>query len=138
MTILNNIALQASLKEKDEIKAEYEVQKYADVMYMTDFIGHTFNAYVTDLNASYIKVRTDNMIEGIISLNSINEKYYFDDKKKIISFESNGLQLSLCSNVKVTLIEANEDERTLYFSLPFILKKQKHDQLQRKRSLHYK
>ena len=138
MTILNNIALQASLKEKDEIKAEYEVQKYADVMYMTDFIGHTFNAYVTDLNASYIKVRTDNMIEGIISLNNINEKYYFDDKKKIISFESNGLQLSLCSNVKVTLIEANEDERALYFSLPFILKKQKHDQLQRKRALHYK
>ena len=137
MEFLNTVALQASIKEKDEIKAEYEAQKYADVMFMKEYIGRTFNVYITDITSTYIKVKTDNLIEGIINLKDTNEEYTFDYKKRIIRFESNGLQLSLCSNIKATLIEANEDERNLYFSLPFILKNQKKEELQRKRALHY-
>ena len=137
MEFLNTVALQASIKEKDEIKAEYEAQKYADVMLMKEYIGHTFNVYITDITSTYIKVKTDNLIEGIINLKDTNEEYTFDYKKRIIRFESNGLQLSLCSNINATLIEANEEERNLYFSLPFILKKQKKEELQRKRALHY-
>ena len=137
MEFLNTVALQASIKEKDEIKAEYEAQKYADVMLMKEYIGRTFNVYITDITSTYIKVKTDNLIEGIINLKDTNEEYTFDYKKRIIRFESNGLQLSLCSNIKATLIEANEEERNLYFSLPFILKNQKKEELQRKRALHY-
>lgn len=137
-SILQSAAIQASLKEKDEMKAEAEADKLCNIWYMQNFINQQFSVYVTDINESVISVKTDNLIEGIIPYKELNWHYYFDPKTKQIKNLENGKIIKVTSNLNVTLVDANEDEREIFFNFPFILKREKQLERQRKRESMYR
>lgn len=105
---------------------------------MQNFINQQFSVYVTDINESVIRVKTDNLVEGIIPYKELNWHYYFDPKTKQIKNLENGKIIKVTSNLNVTLVDANEDEREIFFNFPFILKREKQLERQRKRESMYK
>ena len=137
-TLLQSVAIQASIKERDEIRAEAQSKKLSDIWYMQNFINQQFSVYVTDINESVIRVKTDNLVEGIIPYKELNWHYYFDPKTKQIKNLENGKIIKVTSNLNVTLVDANEDEREIFFNFPFILKREKQLERQRKRESMYR
>ena len=129
--VLKNVSIQASLKERDEKIADVQATKLGNIWFMKQFLNQQFNVYVTDINESVIKVKTDNLIEGIIPYKELNWNYYFEPKTKQIKNLENGKIIKVTSPLFVTLVDANEDEREIFFTFPFILKREK--QLERKR-----
>ena len=82
--MLHSVAIQASIKERDEVRAEAQSKNLSDIWYMQNFINQQFSVYVTDINESVIRVKTDNLVEGIIPYKELNWHYYFDPKTKQI------------------------------------------------------
>ena len=136
--VLQSAAIQASIKERDEIRAEAQSKNLSDIWYMQNFINQQFSVYVTDINESVIRVKTDNLVEGIIPYKELNWHYYFDPKTKQIKNLENGKIIKVTSNLNVTLVDANEDEREIFFNFPFILKREKQLERQRKRESMYR
>ncbi len=132
-SLVQSAAIQASLKERDEVRAETQSTKLGNIWYMQGFINQQFNVYVTDINEHVIKVKTDNLIEGIIPYKELNWHYYYDSKTKQIKNLENGKIIKVTSKLNVVLTDANENDREIYFNFPFILKKEKQLERQRKR-----
>ena len=137
-SVLQSVAIQASIKERDEIRAEAQSKNLSDIWYMQNYINQQFSVYVTDINESVIRVKTDNLVEGIIPYKELNWHYYFDSKTKQIKNLENGKIIKVTSNLNVTLVDANEDEREIFFNFPFILKREKQLERQRKRESMYR
>ena len=69
--------------------------------------------------------------------------FYYLKKYPVISLKQiknleNGKIIKVTSNLNVTLVDANEDEREIFFNFPFILKREKQLERQRKRESMYR
>lgn len=79
---LDQICKHISYKERQADKAEREANELATIKYMQNHLGENFIGYVTDINNTYIKIRTTELIDGIIYLDNLN--YIYDEEKHIL------------------------------------------------------
>lgn len=90
--------------------------KLKKVEYMQDKIGQVFDGIISGITSWGIYVELPNTIEGMVSVSSIEDDYYFYDEKNMQYFgEKSGKVYTLGNKVKVKLISANLYEKTLDF-----------------------
>lgn len=113
------LAIKASEREIEAVQAERDSIKYKQVEYMQDKIGQEFVAIISGVTEYGIFVEdTETKAEGLVRVGTIGGDYYlFDQKKYRLMGEKTKRSFALGDKVRVRLVAANLDSRTLDFAL---------------------
>ncbi len=117
---LNEVSINASKEEVNDFKFENEARKMAMAEYMEDHIGEDYEGIITDIIPSGALIRTDNLIEGKVSLDDIGDgktKYRFDYDRYVISSKKAEQVFHVGDKVLVEAIGASKQNRTVDFKL---------------------
>ena len=104
-----------SERERSAERAERDILDYYKAVYMLDHIGEELEGMISGVSANSIFVTLDNGIEGKINLDTIRDKFYFDEMRYTLISER--LALRLGDIVKVKVIGSDISVRKVYFEL---------------------
>lgn len=83
--ILPEIAKQTSLKERNAVQIERDVEKYFLCKYMHKQVGKVFKGTITTLTKFGMYVELANGIEGMVHVKNMSGYFEYDDKKNILT-----------------------------------------------------
>ncbi len=107
-----------SQKERDAISCEREVDDMKKAEYMMKHIGEEYEGIVSSVLNFGMFVELDNLVEGLIRLDSIKgDHYYFDESTFSICSENNKRGYRLGDKVKIVVVNANKEAKTIDFEL---------------------
>ena len=123
---LDREALHSSLKERNAIECERDVEDMKMAEYMLNHIGEIFKAKVASVVPSGMYVRLENRIEGRVHVGSMKGDYYIVDEicQSIIGKRS-GKKYRLGDEITVKCVEASKIEGLIDFELVSEVKDEK-------------
>ena len=118
-SIYEDKAKHCSSREKIAAEAERESIKYMQVKYMEQFVGQTFDAFITGVQDYGIFVEIpETRCEGLIRSRAMTgDHYYFDDKNHALVGKRTGIKYQLGSPVKIKVLNADLIKKQLDFEL---------------------
>lgn len=113
---VDEMCLRASIMERHADKAEYE----ADQLYMIDYCKErkddVYTAFVLDIAPNFIKVKTPELIEGIVYLEDLDDgNYIYDPAKKSLQGNNPNDTINIGSKLNIILKDYNRECRIMYF-----------------------
>lgn len=115
---LDREAAHSSLKERNAVECERDVEDMKMAEYMLDHIGEVFEAKVSSVVPSGMYVRLENRIEGRVHVGSMKGDYYIvDEVGQSIIGKKSGKKYRLGDLVTVKCVEASKVEGTIDFEL---------------------
>ena len=112
------LAEHTSFKERCSIECEREVDDMKKAEYMEDHIGEVFEGMVSSVTSFGMFVELPNLIEGLVKLDTFrDESYYFDENLFAIVSEHNKRGYRLGDIIKVKVINASKELRTIDFEV---------------------
>ncbi len=116
--ILTHVAMHSSGAERRAEQAERETIKLKKAEYMTKHIGETFEGVISGVTQWGLYVELANTIEGLIHVTALDDDYYhFDELKHMYIGERRGNMYALGDAVKIVVLGANVQERTIDFAI---------------------
>lgn len=113
---LEELCKRASMMERCADKAEYEANKLYMVDYMKNKQDKEFIGYVEEIKPGYIIVKTQNLIEGTIYVNDIDDGFYtYNPECKWLENRKNKHRIIIGSKLKLTVKELDREYRTIFF-----------------------
>ncbi|MFR9293665.1 MAG: S1 RNA-binding domain-containing protein, partial [Turicibacter sanguinis] len=117
-TIMPEIGLQTSKRERDAIDAEREVEDMKKAEYMTQFIDEEFEGVISSVTKWGMYVELPNTVEGLVHVNDLTDDYYeFDEDNLALIGRRTKTMYKLGDVVKVVVVAASKEERTIDFQL---------------------
>lgn len=114
--IMPEVCKITSTTERIAEEAERETDNYKKVEFMSDKVGQTFEGIISGATSWGIYVELPNTIEGMVSLDNMNDDYYiFDEEKFRYIGERFKKVYTLGDKVLVKLVRANLEIRKLDF-----------------------
>lgn len=102
--------------ERASIDCEREVDDMKMAEYMEGHIGENFEGIVTTITNFGMFVELPNLIEGLVRVDSMTDDYYvYDEETFSLRGEHNKKGYRLGDKVKVTVIAANKEAKTIDF-----------------------
>ncbi len=114
---LDDICLSSSERERAAMECEREVDDMKMAEYMESHIGEHFTGMVSGITSFGIYVMLPNLIEGMIKLSDLNEKFYYDPETESLVGANSKKYYTLGTIIDVEVINANRDTRQIDFSL---------------------
>lgn len=115
---LDYIALNCSNREQAAVDAEREVDDMKMAEYMENHIGETYTGTITTLTNYGMFVALDNMVEGLVHINTLEDDYYsYVPELFSIIGQRTKKRYRLGSKVKVKCIGASKASKTIDFVL---------------------
>ena len=112
------LAEHTSLKEREAIDCEREVEDMKMAEYMMDHIGEEFTGMISGVQPFGMFVQLPNMIEGLVHISDIPGDYYIYDEKSMSLIGQKSKQRYRVGNiVKVKVISASKEESLIDFEL---------------------
>ena len=112
------LAEHTSLKEREAIDCEREVEDMKMAEYMMDHIGEKFTGMISGVQPFGMFVQLPNMIEGLVHISDIPGDYYIYDEKSMSLIGQKSKQRYRVGNiVKVKVISASKEESLIDFEL---------------------
>ncbi len=124
-TILNDVSNQASMKEVKAIEAEREANMMKMAEYMEDHIGEYFNGKIINISASGITVEVNNIIGHVKIYDIKGDLYQFDPTLFIVKGRKTKDCYQIGDNVRIKVLSASKEFRTIDFEICQKLTKQK-------------
>ena len=116
--IMPEVGLQTSKRERDAVDAEREVEDMKKAEYMMGFIGATFEGVISSVAKWGMYVELPNTIEGLVHVNDLSDDFYeFDEDNLSLIGRRNKVIYKLGDIVKVIVVAASKEERTIDFQL---------------------
>jgi len=115
--MLPEIALHSSQRERAAAEAERKTVDLKKVEYMAGFVGDEFSGTISGVTAFGLFVELENGVEGLAHVSSLDDDYYHyaEDRYALIGGRS-GKVYRLGDEIKVLLLKANPEERTMDFA----------------------
>ena len=114
--ILPAVANRCSVMERLADDAERETDKLKMVEYMSGKIGEEFEGIISGLTSWGIYVELPNTVEGMVSVNSMDDDYYtYEEKNLLYRGENTGKVYKMGDNVKVKVLKTDSQLRTIDF-----------------------
>ncbi|MDD3187143.1 MAG: ribonuclease R [Bacilli bacterium] len=108
----------ASEKEQDSIECEREVDDMKMAEYMMKHVGEEFEGTVSGVMSFGMFVELDNLVEGLVRVDSIKGDYYtFDEEFMTLRGKKDKKGFRLGDTVKVKVTGANKEAKTVDFEL---------------------
>ena len=114
--ILPAVANRCSVMERLADDAERETDKLKMVEYMSGKSGEEFEGIISGLTSWGIYVELPNTVEGMVSVNSMDDDYYtYEEKNLLYRGENTGKVYKMGDNVKVKVLKTDSQLRTIDF-----------------------
>jgi len=112
---IEEMAIQASERERAAQRAEYDANDMKTAEYMMDHIGEEFTGTIVDITEKGMNVTLDNLIEGYVSIRDIEPKslYKFYKNKRMLISEDNSYRLG--DKIMLKVKNANKQQRKIGF-----------------------
>ena len=115
---LDYIATQASEREQASVDAEREVDDMKMAEYMENHIGEEFDGVISGVESFGLFVELDNLIEGLVQVNSLKGDYYnYVEELLCLIGQNTKKRYSLGDKVRVKVVGASKEARTIDFEL---------------------
>lgn len=115
---LSKEAIHASLKERNSVECERDVEDMKIAEYMQNHIGEEYTGQISGVIPSGVFVRLPNMIEGRVAIGSMKGDYYIvDELSQSIFGKKSGIKYKLGDNVNVKVTAASKIEGTVDFKI---------------------
>ena len=103
--------------EKTADDCEHEVNDMKIAEYMENHIGEEYDAVIDGMLANGFFVETDNLISGLVKLETLEDYYTF--REDLMAFVANNKKIAfrLGDKVRVECIGASKEQRTVDFTL---------------------
>lgn len=103
--------------EKTADDCEHEVNDMKIAEYMENHIGEEYDAVIDGMLANGFFVETDNLISGLVKLETLEDYYTF--REDLMAFVTNNKKIAfrLGDKVRVECIGASKEQRTVDFTL---------------------
>lgn len=111
----------SSLKERDAIECEREVEDMKMAEYMMDHIGDEYTGMISGVTSFGLFVQLPNMIEGLVHITDISDDYYnYDEKTMSLVGQKNKKRYKIGDSITVICKSASKEESFI----DFIIKKE--------------
>jgi ribonuclease R len=119
LAFYENASKHSTEQEIKASEAEREGRKYKQIEFMLDKVGKTFDGLITGVTEWGIYAEdSETKAEGMIKLSSLSDDYYvLDPKRYAIVGEKNKKVYSLGQKIKIKLINADLDRKTMDYEL---------------------
>ncbi len=108
----------ASLKERDAIECEREVEDMKMAEYMMDHIGEEFTGMISGITSFGMFVQLPNMIEGLVHISDIVGDYYnYDERTMSLIGQKTKKRYRIGDEVKVVVKSASKEESFIDFEI---------------------
>ena len=112
------IADQSSKLERRAEEAEREVVKLKKVEYMEDKIGQNYVGVISGITGWGIYVELPNTVEGMVSVHSLlDDFYYYDEEKYVMMGKNTGRIFQLGEKVEIIVAGVDKLSKTIDFEL---------------------
>ncbi len=111
-------ALSAELSSENEIKAvhaEREIEELYKCVYMADRIGEEYDAVISSVTSFGFFAKTENLCEGLVSIDSLGGGFYFDKDNYTLSRGKTSYRLGM--SVKIRVDDVDVALRQINFTL---------------------
>lgn len=108
----------ASLKERDAIECEREVEDMKMAEYMMDHVGEEFNGIISGVTSFGLFVQLPNMIEGLVHISDISGDYYnYDERTMSLIGQKSKKRYRIGDEVTVVVKSASKEESFIDFEV---------------------
>lgn len=115
--LLINVSIQASFKERKAIEAENEANAMKMAEYMEGHINEYFNGKIINIDSSGVTVEVNNII-GHVNFSDIKKDSYKFNKENFTLFGKKTKQtLKIGDNVRIKVLSASKEYRTIDFAI---------------------
>lgn len=112
------IADHCSIKERNAIQCERDVEDMKAAEYMKNHIGEEFKGIVSSVIPSGLFVRLGNLIEGFVRIGDLEDDYYvFDEKGQYFIGRRTKRRYQIGTQVNIKVIAASKEEKTIDYAL---------------------
>ena len=118
VSILNEVAEQASLTERRADDAERDTDKLKKVQYMSRHIGEIYDGVISSITSYGMYVELPNTVEGLVHINSLlDDYYYYDEEKYELVGENTGRRFKLGEKITIQVKDTDKVKRIIDFEL---------------------
>jgi len=115
---LDYITTQSSEREQASVEAEREVMDMKMAEYMESHIGEEYEGTISGVENFGMFVELDNMIEGLVHINSLKGDYYnLVEELLCLIGQNTKKRFTIGDRVKVKVVAASKEARTIDFEL---------------------
>lgn len=108
----------ASLKERDAIECEREVEDMKMAEYMMDHIGEEFTGMISGVTSFGLFVELPNMIEGLVHISDISGDYYnYDERTMSLIGQKSKKRYRIGDEITVVVKSASKEESFIDFEI---------------------
>lgn len=112
------VAEQCSKLERRAEEAEREVVKLKKVEFMAEKIGQDFIGVISGITSWGIYVELENTVEGMISVHSLlDDYYYYDEEKYVMIGRNTGRIFQLGDRVEIVVAGVDKLSKTIDFEM---------------------
>ena len=113
---LTHGASHCSEREQIATEAERETLDMKMVQYMAQYVGESFEGYVSSITAFGLFIELDNGVDGLVPYNLMDDDHYVFDEPHYMAYgRRSGKEYRLGTLVTVTLIKADTELRQIDF-----------------------
>ena len=105
---LDFIGPHSSKKERDAFDCECEVDDMKMAEYMEKHIGEEYDGYISEVLSFGMFVELDNLVEGLVRIDSLNDRYLFDEETFSIKSKRDKRGFRLGDPVKIKVVGASK------------------------------
>lgn len=108
----------ASLKERDAIECEREVEDMKMAEYMMDHVGEEFTGIISGVTSFGMFIQLPNMIEGLVHISDISGDYYnYDERTMSLIGQKTKKRYRIGDEVTVICKSASKEEAFIDFEI---------------------
>ncbi len=111
------IADNSSLKERESVDCERDVESMKMAEYMEDHIGETFEGMISGVTNFGLFVQLDNLIEGLVHVNDMHDYFHYDEVSQTLTGERTKLRYRLGDRLIVKVVRASKEEKAIDFEI---------------------
>ncbi|MDO4719725.1 MAG: ribonuclease R [Peptostreptococcaceae bacterium] len=116
--VVEEVAYQSSVSEREADEAQRQVEDLKKAEYMMEFVGQIYEATISSLTSFGIFVMLENTVEGLIRLHELTDDYYsFDPVNYQMVGEHTKRKFLMGDRLKVRLESVSLELREINFSL---------------------
>ena len=111
------IAEHSSDRERASVDCEREVEDMKMAEYMENHIGEEFEGMISSVTSFGMFVELDNLVEGLVPLRDMPDFFNYDEERMTLTGEKSHVKYSIGERVKVRVVIASKEDKTIYFDV---------------------
>lgn len=111
------VADHSSIKEREAVECEREVEDMKMAEYMEAHIGEEYEGMISSVNNFGMFIQLDNLIEGLVHISELGDYFIFDEATQTLTGERTKTRYRLGDRVLIRVKSASKDNKTIDFEV---------------------